>query len=89
MVKGIQRRLVQVKLRDSSIYESACFVLKSDCTGRASGERDLLEEANRIVASLDVVGKAPPKKAWGSKVAAATLLIVFGMLIGFSIGILL
>ena len=51
--------------------------------------RDLLEEANRIVASLDVAGKAPPKKAWGSKVAAATLLIVFGMLIGFSIGILL
>ncbi len=88
MVKGVQKRLVEVKLRDSKLYESACLVLKAENAKKITGERDLLDEANRIIASLGVSGNAPKKRSLIGRVTAAALLVLLGILIGFALGVL-
>lgn len=88
MVRGVQKRLVEVKLRDSKLYESACLVLKTETAGNITGERDLLDEANRIIASLDVSGNAPKKIFSVGKITVGALLVLSGILIGFALGVL-
>ena len=88
MVKGVQRRLVEVKLRDSKLYESACLVLKAEDQKKIVGERDLLDEANRIIASLGVCGNTPKKRSPMGKITVGALLVLLGILIGFSLGVL-
>lgn len=88
MVKGIQKRLVEVKLRDSKLYESACLVLKAENAKSITGERELLDEANRIIASLDVLGNTPKKIFSVGKMTVGALLVLSGILIGFALGVL-
>lgn len=88
MVKGIQKRLIEVKLRDSKLYESACLVLKAENAKSITGERELLDEANRIIASLDVLGNTPKKIFSVGKMTVGALLVLSGILIGFALGVL-
>lgn len=48
MLKGYQRRLIMIRTKDSSIFESAFFILRgSSCNARTDG--DIVSEANRIL----------------------------------------
>jgi len=49
MLKGCQRKMIVVQGRDKEIFETAYFVLRRESEKRALQDRDLLEEANRII----------------------------------------
>ena len=49
MLKGCQRKMIVVQGRDKEIFETAYFVLRRESEKRALRDRDLLEEANRII----------------------------------------
>ena len=88
MVKGIQRRFVEMKLVGSKTYESAYFILKRGNEAQKSGEKELLDEARRIVSSLD----AGKKKAKGGRIVRILLyplLFLIGAALGFVIALCL
>ena len=89
MVKGIQKRMVEVKLRNSKIYESACFVMRSgreECSVRST---ELLDEANRIINALELAGSSDHKHSAANKVLTGALLLLLGIIIGFAVGVLI
>ena len=47
MIKGCQREMIVMQTQDSSLFESAYFVLRRGQVTR--GKRDMLAEANRII----------------------------------------
>ena len=49
MIKGCQRKMIVVRGRDKSVFETAYFVLRRESEERMGEERALLEEANRII----------------------------------------
>ena len=88
MVKGIQRRFVEMKLVGSKTYESAYFILKRGTEPQKSGEKELLEEARRIVSSLD----NDKKKAKDGKIVRILLyplLFLIGAALGFVVSLFL
>ena len=87
MVKGVQKRMVAIKLRNSRIYEGAYFVMRSDRA--AAPERDILDEANKIIASLEVGHAARDKNSSSGKILSGALLLLLGLVLGFAIGVLI
>ena len=49
MIRGIQRQMIMVKTDKSSIFESACFLLRKDIYEPKPTESDMIKEANRII----------------------------------------
>ncbi len=49
MLKGYQRKLIMMPTRDSSLFETAYFVLKGDAESRNPGQGEMLCEAMRIL----------------------------------------
>ena len=49
MIKGCQRKMVVVKGKDKSIFETAYFVLRREEEKRSLRESDMLSEATRII----------------------------------------
>ena len=50
MLKGAQKRMVMLRTADSSIFETAYFILRDDAAPPAKDTRPtMLEEANRIL----------------------------------------
>ena len=47
MLKGYQRKLVMIRTKESSIFESAFFILRGSLNEDA--EDDMIAEANRIL----------------------------------------
>ena len=62
-LKGYQRRLVMLKTHDSTLYESACFIMKGDAEARAPSKGEMLGEAMRILEANSMV-KKPRVFAW-------------------------
>jgi hypothetical protein len=58
MIKGIERRVVEMKLTDNKFYERACLVLKVGEKIGASNEQELIEEARRIVSQIGTSKKS-------------------------------
>lgn len=88
MIKGVQKKLIEVKLRGSRLYESACFVCKSGSAAAGVSESDLVGEADRIIRE---VGAKEKKRAsvGGARIALAALLFFcIGSAIGFFVGVL-
>lgn len=46
MIKGAQKKMIVVRTSDSPIFEEAYFVMRN---GKCHEERDMIEEANRII----------------------------------------
>ena len=88
MVKGIERRVVELKIKDSEIYERACFILRCGEMSADACERELLAEAQRIVNSL-----CPSKKSKRCdarrRILFCALIFLLGALVGFTFGSLL
>ena len=88
MVKGIERRVVELKIKDSEIYERACFILRYGEMSADACERELLAEAQRIVNSL-----CPSKKSKRCdarrRILFCALIFLLGVLVGFTFGSLL
>ena len=51
MIKGCERRILQVNGGETSLFESAYFVLKKSAEQREDSHTDMLKEANRIIES--------------------------------------
>lgn len=56
-LKGYQRRLVMLKTHDSTLYESACFIMKGDAETRTPSKGEMLGEAMRILEANSMVKK--------------------------------
>ncbi len=89
MIKGINKQMVVLKLDSNRLYESACFVLRNDIERKKQEERDMLSEANRILAEMEI--KKPKKATRGGfrRFLWAMLLLLIGGAVGFGIGFLL
>jgi hypothetical protein len=70
MLKGIQRRMVEVRTDKSSLFETAYFVLRDETAGKTS-ERNIVDEAYKIISgtlgSTDEKGKKSEKKKNGRR----------------------
>lgn len=66
IVKGAQRRMVQMRIGNSPYYEEAFFIVRRDLPHVHFPEREMLAEANRILcesATGERRKKANPAKA--------------------------
>ena len=85
MIKGINKQMVVLKLENNKLYEQVCFVLRNDVKQKKQEEKDMLSEANRILAEMDI--KRPRRMGRGGfrrfLWSAATL--VAGAAIGFGL----
>ena len=84
MIKGVQRRIVEVKLDGSKAYESACFILRQGAGAETKSESELVDEAKRIVGALE-----PKKRKKAGKIIGKLLLSLLLLVIGCAIGFLL
>jgi hypothetical protein len=77
MLKGYQRKLIMIRTKESSIFESAFFILRqSSCQSGKNGE--MINEANKILNESNLL----PKKK--NLTVAKHILIAAG--IGFFLG---
>ena len=88
MVKGLQRRMVEVKLRGNGIFDCACLILKCDGDKKCISDREIIDEANRIISSLGVSERRVPRKEMISRITMCALILLFGIMIGFAFGML-
>ena len=56
-LKGYQRRLVMLPTRDSTLYETACFIMKGEAEAREPSKGEMLSEAMRILEANAMVKK--------------------------------
>lgn len=81
MIKGVQRRVVEVRLGKSKIYESACFLLRQGVEAEQKKENELIEEARAIVGAL-----SPPRKKRRRERLIRTLGYAVAFLVGGAVG---
>ena len=63
MLKGIQRRMVEVRTDKSSLFETAYFVLRDETAGKTS-ERNIVDEAYKIISGT--LGSRKRKRMGGA-----------------------
>lgn len=85
MVKGINRRIVEIKETGSSYFEKAIFFVKADMP-KGTSEYTLTQEASRIIDKLcsDIAFPEKPKKNYFN-----ILKVVLSALAGGVCGVLL
>lgn len=94
MLRGIQKNMIQVQLRDSRYFETALFILRSDSPHAKPNPRDhgkhneiprsneMLREAHRILAQSSIT--APDHKRKNGIMRSKILSFLCGLLIGAS-----
>ena len=89
MIKGVNKQMIVLKLDNNRLYDSACFVLRNDVDRKKSEEKDMLGEANRILAEMDI--KRPRRSGRGGfrRFLFSVALLVIGAVIGFVIAIMI
>ena len=89
MVKGINKQMVVLRLDKNSMYEGACFILKNEAKAKSEADKDMLAEANRIVAGMDMAkrkrGRAPRLKRF----FLCTAFLLAGAALGFFVSFLI
>ena len=80
MIRGINKRVVMLKLEGNRIYESACFVVRRDVERKREEEKDMLKEANRILSEMEL--KAGRKKGRLRRFFLSLLMLVLGVVMG-------
>ena len=56
MLKGYERKLIMIRTKDSSVFESAFFILRGSFCNKSS-DGDIVSEANRILEESDTARK--------------------------------
>ena len=85
MVKGVNKQMIVLRIDGNRIYESACFVLKNEALPSKATQRDMLDEANRLLAEMDIKKARPKKRRTFWRIAIPTVLFVLGVLAGFAL----
>ena len=88
MVKGVHRQMVEIKLKSSKLYEGAYFVLRPSAQSFATSEREVLDEAKRIIGAVDEDRAKARRSTLTNKLLSGALLLLLGMAIGFTVGVL-
>ena len=87
MLKGTQRRVVEIRLSGSKLYESACFFLRQGVGAEQKGEAELISEARALVGAL-VPPKRKRRKAWVERLISCLVSLLIGGAIGFALSLL-
>ncbi len=82
MVKGINKQMIVLKIDGNKIYDSACFILKNEVCHAKENERDMLREANRLLAEMDIGKPKKKKRHIFLKLLLCALLFIVGTAIG-------
>ena len=82
MIKGIQKRMIVVRPREGSCFESACFILKREAHISGVSEEAMLAEAMRIVSESAQPCGAKRKKRGISVLVIAIGAFIFGLAVG-------
>ena len=67
MIKGARKEMIVVRTGDSPYFNEAYFVLRDDTTKSRQKSRDILSEANRILAEIapeHSVASTPKNRQW-------------------------
>jgi hypothetical protein len=83
MLKGAQKRMVELRTVGNALFETAYFVLRDDCSPAVCRDDDsLLREADRII--RDTLSPAVSNKKRGRRtlVLRSVALFLLGMLLG-------
>ncbi len=64
MLKGVQRKLIMLQLRESDLFETAYFVLKENEENRTHDPSEMLHEANRILEENSHNGKCSAARSF-------------------------
>lgn len=87
MIRGVHKRIVEVKVSGSRLFDHACLVFKSGEIALQTSEKDMLEEANRIIGE---VGARDAKRRRSKKrFLGVFALCLVCLAVGVGIGILL
>ena len=81
MVRGIERRIVELKLSDNKFYERACLILKVDTGIGIPNERELIDEARRIVSEIGISKRSDKRRAVQNSIFAL-LCFCIGLITG-------
>ena len=87
LVRGIHKRIIEVKINGSKLFDHACLVFKSGEIASQTSEKDMIEEANRIIG--EVGARDGKKNKVGKRVAVVILLCLLCLGAGIGIGFLL
>lgn len=77
MLKGYQKRLIMMPTRESALFESAYFILRTDSKPKSPTKNEMLSEATRILEENTLM---PSKKSFSRRHLLVALLV--GMLVG-------
>jgi hypothetical protein len=81
--------MIEVKLKSSKLYEGAYFVMRPSAESGALGEREMLDEAKRIIGAIDEDRMKSKRNSLQNKLLSGALLLLLGLVIGFAIGVLI
>ena len=85
MVKGINKRMVVLRMDGNSIYDSAWFILKNEPKAKSEADKDMLAEANRIIFESDVQKRKKPRRFL--RVLLLVALFLVGAASGFCVAL--
>ena len=60
MIRGVNKRIIEIKINGSRLFDHAWLVFKSGEVANETSERDIVAEANRII--CEVGAKEKKKK---------------------------
>ena len=83
MVKGVNKQMIVLRIDGNRIYESACFVLKSDVSHTKEARKDMLNEANRLLGDMEIKKARSGKGRIFWRIALPLILFVIGVVTGF------
>ena len=89
MIKGINKQTVFLRLDGNSVYEGAYFILKNEAKQKNEADKDMLAEANRIIAEHNGVRRKRSGKDRLLRFFSACLFLFVGAFVGFFLSMLL
>ena len=87
MLKGINKRMVVLRMDGNSIYDSALFILKNEPKAKCEADKDMLAEANRIVFEAETNKRKKPRGRRALRVLLSVALFLVGAASGFCLAL--
>ncbi|MBQ7343526.1 MAG: hypothetical protein IJW53_02035 [Clostridia bacterium] len=88
MVRGCQKKIIYLKNTDSGVFDEAYFLVSDSALGKDMDERDMIEEANRILDEcVFPKEKKSPKNIIIGFIKAKVIPVISGIAVGIIIGL--